>query len=323
MRPALAIAALCAAAACGGRSGDEKAPPAPAAALRAAPAGRTVVARVNGEPIYDDCVARQAAEGGRPLTAALDDCIRFELLAQEALRRGYLGDPEVAEVRRREMVRGLIDGELAPTLDEPSDVPAAELAALWERMLRKSYNRPELRRATYCRVGVKKKTPRGGARDLKGKAYAEQIHRAMDGMDFTPELLALTCNLASGGRKVKTSIQSTAPFDQTGRAETARYAQEFAQAAFSVDRVGQVSRPTRTEWGWDIVLVTEILPPVNKTLAEAEPEIREMLIRSPKTADYRVGKFLAWFRRQLGNASIEVHADALPDDRGLPPEKSN
>ena len=318
MRRALAIAALCAAA-CGGRSGEEQRTPAPATALRADPAGRMVVARVDGEPVYDDCVARQAARDGRPLAAALDDCIGFELLAQEALRRGYLVDPEVEEVRRREMVRGLVDAEFTPTLDDPSDIPAAELEALWQRTLRKSYNRPELRRATYCRVGVKKKTPRGGDRDLKGKAYAEQIHRAMQGLRFTPELLAFTCNLASGGRKVKTTTQSTEPFDQTGRAERARYAPEFARAVHSIDAVGQVSEPTRTEWGWDIVLVTEILPPVATTLAEAEPEIRDMLIRSPKTADYRIDKFLAWFRRQLGTAAIEVHADALPDDRGVAP----
>jgi hypothetical protein len=315
VRAALVIAALCGAA-CGGRS-EHQAPPAPAATLRADPAGRTVVAKVNGEPVYDDCVARQAAGGARDLRAALDDCIRFELLAQEALRRGYLADPEVSEVRRREMVRGLVAADYAKTMDEPTDVPAAELQVLWDKKLRKSYNRPELRRATYCRVGVKKKTPRGGERDMKGKAYAEQIHRAMEGLSFTPELLALTCNLASGGRKVKTTATSTAAFDHTGRAETARYALEFAAAAFSVDRVGQVSKPTRTEWGWDIVLLTEIVPPIAMTLAEAEPEIREMLIRSPKTAEYRVRKFLDWFQRRAARAKIEVDDSALPDDREL------
>ncbi len=315
MRAAIVIAALCGAA-CGGRS-EQQAPPAKVTTLRADPAGRTVVATVDGEPVYDDCVARQAAGGALDLRAALDDCIRFELLAQEALRRGYLADPDVAEVRRREMVRGLVEADYARTMDDPTDVPADELQVLWDKQLRRSYNRPELRRATYCRVGVKKKTPRGGERDMKGKAYADQIYRAMEGLDFTPELLALTCNLASGGRKVKTTAASTAAFDQTGRAETARYASEFSQAAFSVDRVGHVSKPTRTEWGWDIVLVTDILPPISKTLAEAEPEIRDMLVKSPKTAEYRIGKFLEWFQRRAARAKIEVDDSALPDDREL------
>jgi hypothetical protein len=313
VRARLAIALACAAA-CGGRS-EERPPAARVDALRAAAAGRQVVARVDGEPVYDDCVARQAA-APKDLRSALDDCIRFELLAQEALRRGYLADPEVAEVRRREMVRVLI-GEFATTIDEPTDLPVAELQRLWEAKLRASYNRPERRRATYCRVGVKKKTPRGGDRDRKAKAYADQIHRAMQGMRFSPELLALSCHLASGGRKVQTTLSQTVAFDATGAAPTARYAREFADAAFSVDQVGHVSQPTRTDWGWDIVLVTEILPPESKTFAEAEPEIREMLVRAPSTADYRVQKFLDWLQRYAVKARIEVDPGALPEDGAL------
>jgi PPIC-type PPIASE domain len=283
---AIVLAGACAAA-CGG--GTEKQPPAARAdTLRAAAAGRVVVARVDGEPVYDDCVARQATATGGDLRAALDDCIRFELLAQEALRRGYLADPEVAEVRRREMVRELIGAEFASTIDQPSDLPRAEVERLWETRLRASYNRPARRRATYCRVGVKKKTPRGGERDLKARAYAEQIHRAMQGLRFSPELMAFACHLASGGRKVKTTTTQTVAFDATGSAPTAHYAKAFADAAFAVDEAGHVSPPTRTELGWDIVLVTEILPPEVKSFAEAEPEIREMLVRAPSTADYRV-----------------------------------
>lgn len=317
MRGRLVIAALAALAACGGRA--EEKPAATAArpdALRAAAAGRTVVARVDGEPVYDDCVARQAA-AGKDLRAALDDCVAFELLAQEALRRGYLAAPEVAEAGRREMVRGLIAADFTPTLDDPADIPAADIRWLWDRQLESSYNKPERRRATYCRVGVKKKTPRGGERDMLARAYAEQIHRAMRGLRFSPELLALTCQLASGGRKVRTTIQETEPFAEDGRYPGGRYAREFAAAAFAVDQVGHVSPPTRTEWGWDIVLLTDIRPPESATLAEAEPEIREMLLRSPSTAEYRVKKFLAWFERFAARAAVEVHPEALPAEGPL------
>ena len=312
MRPLPLILLL---AACGGEA--KKAPAAARPdALRAAAAGRTVVARVNGEPIYDDCVARQAGTG-EDLQAALDDCVGFELLAQEALRRGYLDAPEVSDARRREMVRGLIAAEFSPTLDDPSDIPAADIQWLWDTQLKSSYNKPERRRATYCRVGVKKKTPRGGERDLKAKAYAEQIHRAMQGLTFTPELLAFTCHLASGGRKVRTTTQETEPFADNGGYGGGRYAREFAAAAFSVDKVGHVSQPTRTEWGWDIVLLTDIRPPETTSFAEAEPEIREMLLRSPSTAEYRVKKFLAWFQRYGAGARVELHPEALPDEGAL------
>lgn len=305
------LVAILLVAACGGEA--KKAPAAARPdALRAAAAGRTVVATVNGEPVYDDCVARQAG-AGKELRAALEDCVAFELLAQEALRRGYLSAPEVAEARRREMVRGLIAAEFSPTLDDPSDIPAADIEWLWDSQLQSSYNKPERRRATYCRVGVKKKTPRGGELDLKAKEYAEQIHRAMQGLRFTPELLALTCNLASGGRKVRTTTQETEPFADSGGYGGGRYAREFAAAAFSIDQVGHVSRPTRTEWGWDIVLLTDIRPPETTSFAEAEPEIREMLLRSPSTAEYRVKKFLAWFQRYGAKAAVELHPEALPD----------
>jgi len=310
-----ALALLLFLAACGGEAKKTPAAARPDA-LRASAAGRTVVATVNGEPIYDDCVARQA-NAGKDLHAALDDCVRFELLAQEALRRGYLDAPEVADARRREMVRGLISAEFIPTLDDPSDIPAADIQWLWDTQLKSSYNKPERRRATYCRVGVKKKTPRGGERDLKGKAYAEQIHRAMQGLTFTPELLAFTCNLASGGRKVRTTTQETEPFAENGGYSGGRYAREFAAAAFSVDKIGHVSEPTRTEWGWDIVLLTDIRPPETTTFAEAEPEIREMLLKSPSTAEYRVKKFLAWFQRYGRKAKVELRPEALPDEGAL------
>ena len=318
MRPLVAILLI---AACGGEAKKAPAPARPDA-LRAAAAGRTVVARVNGEPVYDDCVARQAS-AGKDLRAALDDCVAFELLAQEALRRGYLAAPEVAEAGRREMVRSLIAAEFTPTLDDPSDIPAADIKWLWDSQLESSYNKPERRRATYCRVGVKKKTPRGGDRDLKGKAYAEQIHRAMQGLTFTPELLALTCNLASGGRKVRTTTSETEPFAANGGYSGGRYAREFAGAAFSIDKIGHVSEPTRTEWGWDIVLLTDIRPPETTSFADAEPEIREMLLRSPSTAEYRVKKFLAWFQRYASRAHIELHPEALPDERALVAGKAN
>ncbi len=320
--PILALAAALVAAACGGEeeASRARAQPArsPAIATRADPAGRTPVATVNGEPVYADCVAVQASAAGIDLQAALQRCIDFELLAQEAARRGLLADRDVLEARRTEMVRALVEEEFAPTLDDGSDVPADDLRWLWGSQLRRRYNKPERRRATYCRAPVAEDARADGPEDRQARKLAEGMYAALSAMrDLEPQRFAALCWMVSGGAEVKTTASPTRPFSRDGRHDRGRYAEDFAGAAFTVAAVGGVSRPTRTSWGWDVVLVTEILPAEARTFEQAEPEMREMLISRPETAEYRNRKFQAWVGRYLGAARVELHPDNLPDDQAL------
>ena len=313
----LAVLAL-AGIACGTRSEDHRqVEPVAEALIESDPAGRTIVAKVDGHPIYGDCVALQATIHDGDIRAALDDCIDFELLAREADRRGYAAAPEVTRARRHAMVRSLVADEYIHTIDEPSDVPLEDLQLLWERQLRSNYNMPERRRATYCRASVKKKAKLGSAADLAGKALAERIYGATRGIHFTPELFAMFCHLAAAPKKAKSTTTATEPMNEAGRHGGGRYAREFAEAAFSVPEIGRVSAPTRTKWGWDLVLVTEIRPAENQTFAEAEDEIRRMLIFHPDTAAYRARKFADWFATYASRAQVEVYPDALADDDRL------
>jgi hypothetical protein len=319
-RPAL-VAAL-AALSCGEPERTEAPPTAqparPAVATRADPAGRAVVATVNGEPVYGDCVATQAQATGVDVDAALDQCIAFELLAQEAVRRGLAADGDVLEARRTEMVRALVDAEFAHTLDDPSDVADAELRWLWDTQLSRRYNRPELRRATYCRAPLAADAPVDGAEHRQARELADRLHAALSTMrDLEPARFAALCWMAAGGQLVKTTAAPTRQFARDGRYDGGAYAAQFAGAAFSVAQVGQVSVPTRTSWGWDVVLVTEIRPPESATLEQAEPEIRDQLIHRPETAEYRLRKFRAWIGRYLAAARVELFPDNLPVDHAL------
>ena len=313
-----ALAALVLGAGCGGpREEETTGAAAPAVAHRAEAAGRAVVATVNGEPIYDDCVRRQAQARGLPAEEALAECIDFELLAQEALRRGYQADPDVLLARRTEMVRELVAAEYVAGIDDPADVPDEDVRWLWKSQLRHRYNKPERRAATYCRVPVSKKTPRDSEKDRAARAAAERIHRAMRGVRFTPRLLVLACHLASGGRKVHATPAPTEPFSKTGRHDGGFYSKDFARAAFAIEEVGEVSAPTRTEWGWDLVLLTEIRPKERRSFEEAEAEIREQLVRHPETAPYRIQKFEQWIAPFMAAARIEVFEDALGAEPAL------
>ncbi len=318
-RPALLLA-LAALAACGQGTSDEpaRAPAAPAVTTSADAAGREVVARVDGEPIYADCVATQAAAHGLDRAAALAECVDFELLAQEARRRGLAADADVLRARRTEMVRALVEADHVPTLDDPSDVPEADVRWLWQTQLERRYNRPERRRATYCRVPVPKAAATGGPEDRAARALIGTLHAAFVRMrDLDAARFAALCWMAAGGRVVSTTARQTNPFVRRGQHEGGMYAKEFAEAAFSIPAVGQVSAPARTSWGWDVLLLTELLPAEEKTLAEAEQEIREGLIHRIETEPYRRKRFEAWMQRVLAGHAVELFPDNLPDERAL------
>jgi hypothetical protein len=331
---------LLAALACGGgadRDGGRAGPPvAPAIATRADPLGRVQVAVVNGEPVYADCVAAQMkAPPGGPRTpanqsmggafaggagldrdAALARCVDFELLAQEAEQRGLVADPDVLAARRTEMVRALVEAEFAPTLDDPSDVPAADVRWLWDTQLSRRYNRPELRRATYCRVPLDKSAATGGPEERQARELAGELHDALAGMrGLEAATFAALCAMSAGGRAVHTSAAATNPFSDNGRHQAGFYAREFAEAVFAIPAIGQISPPTRTRWGWDVLLLTDVLPAESHTMEQAAAEIREMLIHRPETADYRRRKFDAWMQRYLAAARIQLFLDNLPADR--------
>jgi hypothetical protein len=308
---------LLAALACGGRDAEAPPgrPPPAAVATRAEAGGRVQVALVNGEPVFADCVAAQMAADGIDARAALDRCIDFEVLAQEAVRRGLLADPDVLAARRNEMVRALVEAEFAPTLDEPTDVPAADLRWLWDTQLARRYNRPELRRATYCRVPLDKAATPGSPGDAQARKLAEALHAALGRMrGLEPGTFAALCAMSAGGQPVNTTAVPTSPFSREGRHAAGFYAPSFVDAAFAIAAPGQISPPTRTSWGWDILLLTDLAPAENRTLAQAEPEIREMLLDRPETAEYRRRKFDAWIQRYISAARIRLYLDNLADE---------
>ena len=285
-----------------------------AADLEATAGGRLVVARVNGRPVYGDCVARQAAATGGDRVRALDQCVDFELLAQEALRRGDGADPDLPRIRRTEMVRTLVEKDFVPTLDNPSDISTSDLEHLWKVRVEREDNLPERRRATYCRVPLGKKVARGSAEDQDARRLADRLFQAMKGLRFSAETFSAMCTLTAAGQKVESTPQDTQPFAATGRYRGGTYQKSFADAAFAVAAAGQVSPPTRTRWGWDLVLVTEVLPAQHTSFAEAEDEMRAMLLDSPDMEPYRRFKFLAWARQFEARAHIEEHPERLPAD---------
>jgi hypothetical protein len=76
--------------------------------------------------------------------------------------------------------------------------------------------------------------------------------------------------------------------------------------------VGEVAAPVRTPWGWDVIYLAQVTPAVAKSLAEAEPELRDLLFYGADFDGYRQTKFLAWASGFGKGSRIEVFAARIP-----------
>lgn len=278
-------------------------PAEPGQVLVADPAGRMVVAEVDGVPVYEDCVATQAAALGPSPSAApeavrqaaLEECIHFELLAQQAAKRGLASDPEVAWTRKTEVVRRLIDADFVARFPDPDSMDRALLEQAYQE-LRSQYVRPEIRHTAHAWVPLEENEPEGSPRDQAAEALARELYQALkDERDLPADELFRVADELAGEREIK----HEGPFRF---ARASRLAESFIEATFALPEPGMVSSPVRSHVGWHVILLTRIDPEVNVSLEEAKPELFEVQRRR---------QFMVWLSQLTQSARIQIDEDSL------------
>jgi hypothetical protein len=268
----------------------------PSIEARPASADDAIVAKVDGRPIYGSCVAAQAASLHEDRTRALDDCISFELLAGAAAARGVAHDPDVIDGYRQALVGRFLDVAFRDKYRTFTDLPASlrdpAFASLQWRM-----HRPEYRYSVYVRAVVgEKATP---ADEQAAHALMDQIYARVAGKKdlFPADLFAIAREVA-GPRPIEmlTSPYGTGingPGDQT-----------YTRPLFALDAIGEVTPPSRTTWGWDLILWTDTMPAL-ETSAED--------LRAWMFPDLR----RAWFERWIDELARADDADIVIDETRL------
>jgi hypothetical protein len=249
-------------AACGGDAGPRPPPPVghtpPPIEARPAGADDLVVATVDGRPVYGSCVRMQAEALGKDARAALDDCVRFELLAQEADRRGLRGDREVVETWRREMVRAVIEADFGPyqTLDDLPAEARARIAGKVEPFL----HRPQMRTSHYVRAEVKRKAP--PEVDAMARAIAQAVYDELkDDPGVLPEELHQAALRHAAGGSITISRSRKPYTTPEGRDAPVQPAEEpYRKALYAIPELGRISPPTRISHGWDVILWWDTVP---------------------------------------------------------------
>ncbi len=129
-----------------------------------------------------------------------------------------------------------------------------------------SYRTEEKVRARHLLVQLAKDAPPAAVAEAKAKAegYRQEI---LGGKPF-----------ADVARASSDDVGTKAVGGDLGWAERNAYVPEFARAAFSL-KVGEVSEPVRTPFGWHLILVEEKQPAVAKPLAEVADDIATLLLK--------------------------------------------
>lgn len=276
--PVCIAVAVAAAVGCG--SSGPGAGPAPARppAVIATPrlgADDVQVASVNGRPVWASCVAAQArtlpAAAGDPArrTAALDQCIAFELLAQAAEARGLAAAPEVAEAARGAAVNRLVETDFEQRYRTPADLAPQVDAVMKTNEWR--LHVLELRASAFARFAVPKDAPAGV--DARARALAERLAGELRGQTglFDVHLFDAAKRIAEGsGITLNTADFRPAHHDDLVEA--------YAAALYGIPEVGRTSEAFRSPWGWDVVLWTGGVEAHERSrdevVAELFPEIR-------------------------------------------------
>ena len=286
--------------ACGGSSEPAapvkaSAPSGPVASAAAAP-DDVVVATVDGLPVWGSCVAAQVQRTGVDRAAALQECIAFELLAREAARRGLAGDPEVTEATKQAMVSELVAHEFEDKHRTPADMKEA-IDTVIDRN-KEQLDRPELRASSFVRVEAPEKTTPAET-NAKARALADQIYAELaDKTGLFPSHLLETARRLVKGTGLTVTDAEFRPATREALVPA------YRDALFGIPEVGRVAKPARTEWGWDIILMTAHFPPIKQSREDVAQQI------FPDARRALFGRWVAQLVRSFGSR-ITVNSSAL------------
>ena len=198
----------------------------------------------------------------------LDNMIRFEVLAEEAARRGFDKDPEVVETMKSAMITKLLKDELSRSI-KPEDIPEAELQAYYNQH-QDEFNKPEEVRVSAI-VLVRKKQ----AAQVAALARGDEGATNKGFRDLVSKYSADEDTKLRGGDLRYFARDST------------DVPRPVVEAAFALARTGDVAGPIAAGSRYYIIKQTGRRPAVNHTFDQARRQIQNQLYKDKREAQQR------------------------------------
>lgn len=225
----------------------------------------------------------------------LDNHIRFELLAQEAVRRGLDKDPDVQTAMKKTMVQKLMKEQFdsKPTVDE------GEIRAFYDQNIN-DYVKPERVRSSHIFFEAAK----GDANRAKVKAEATKA--------------LATVKAKPGDRNVFSDLAKTRSDDnfskraggdlsyKTSEQLEESWGTELANAIFALKETDEIGGLVETEKGFHIIKFTGRQAAMDRSFESVKQQIESRLANQARTKAFDV-----YVEELKEKAAVSVNEEAL------------
>jgi peptidyl-prolyl cis-trans isomerase C len=226
----------------------------------------------------------------------VDSLIRFEVLANEAERRGYDKDPEVLRVMRQQMISKLLQKDFESKL-KVEDVPDADVQKYYDEHPAEFHQKDEIRTAQIV---------------VKDKAKADKALAESKALSKSPAVTAMPSSTdQTGFRALVTKYSEDPEAKQTGGdmqffdKDSTKYPKPIVDAAFELKEVGDTT-VVKTDKGFVVLRLMQKRPGFNRPLPEVKRQIQQRLFRDMRNKSMEA--FVADLKKK---SKIEIHEENL------------
>jgi hypothetical protein len=283
-------------AACAATPRDAAEGPRPSPASVVGDSDGRVVARVAGLPILAREVTRAALLDGSDVRTALEDRIRFELLARAAEAAGVAPGPEEREILRQAQVERLVADLIEPRLAEGA-IPESEVRAFYDRVHKRFVHGRLVQVAVLCIFTGARMKPEPRARAAR---HAEALraflatHPGLSDQAF----LALASDPTRTEEKV--SFSATTVWQD----EEEPFPPVVGHAVSRLAHRGDTTDVVGDETGFYVARYLAERPPENVSFAAARP-----ILAAEMWEPWRRQKFLTLTLELAGGHAVEAFPD--------------
>jgi hypothetical protein len=269
----------------------------PDLALAQNKATSSIVATVNGIPIFAEDVARQAAAEGTPPTEALNTLISMETLVHAAIERHIPQSDDGVTGWKQILAQAWISRDLEPQIS-PDKIPLPVLKQVYEKA-KEGFNHSRLVRIFVMDFYA---FPSGGPQRRK-QAQESAASLLTELQNLKPPITAEQLQTMAGTERwMKLDLKAGV----TWQSETQPYPESIAKAALAMQNWGELSPVIEDASGFHVLVYLGERAGAKKGFDEAESDIRNAISKQ-----WQKQRFSEITGELMTKAEVVVNAETI------------